>query len=401
MKGNGKISKFSNLILVILAAVICIGCSAKPAPVSTYLSSSPAVSDKLSSSVSGERAVKNVIFCIGDGMGLGQVAIARIRAAGVDGKLYMEQLPITGIVRTHSADSIVTDSAAAATALADGVKTNNGMVGETVDGKKYQTILDAAKAKGMASGLIATSPITDATPACFAAHVKSRKMEDKIAEQLIEDKITVLFGGGREYFLPAGEAHSKRTDTRNLIEEAKSKGYTYIQNAEELRTVKGEKVLGLFQEDALTTEPPEPNLAELTKKAIEILNRQKEGFFLMVEGSQIDWKCHNNDAKSAIEQILDFDEAVKAAVEFAKQDGQTLVIVIADHETGGLTIKGGSLDGNNLDLNWSTRGHSGTPIVMYVFGPKAEEFSGVYDNTEIPRKLAKLLGIQAFPKAIE
>jgi alkaline phosphatase len=200
MKGSGKVLKFSNLILVILLAVICIGCSAKPAPVSTCLSSSSAVNDKLSLSVSGERAVKNVIFCIGDGMGLGQVAIARIKSAGVDGKLYMEQLPVTGIVRTHSADSIVTDSAAAATALADGIKTNNGVVGETADGKKYQTILEAAKAKGMASGLIATSRITDATPACFGAHVKSRKMEDKIAEQLIENEITVLFGGGREYF---------------------------------------------------------------------------------------------------------------------------------------------------------------------------------------------------------
>ena len=144
---------------------------------------------------------------------------------------------------------------------------------------------------------------------------------------------------------------------------------------------------------------PEPDLAELTKKAIEILNSAPHGFFLMIEGSQIDWACHDNNAKEAVKKTLLFDEAVKAAIDFALKDKHTLVIVTADHETGGLTIKkGGDLQGRNLNLKWTTRGHTGLPVPIYAFGPAAGTFTGVYDNTEVPKKIAKLLGIKSFPQ---
>lgn len=354
------------------------------------------------------KEVRNIIFCIGDGMGLGQVMLARMKAAGVGSKLYMERMPVVGIFRTHSANALVTDSAAAGTALAAAVKTNNGMLGMTPDGKKYQTILEAAKAKGMATGLVATSSITGATPAAFASHVKSRYMHEKIAEHLVENKVNVLLGGGRKFFLPKSDIHSGRKDEKDLINVAKRAGYTYVQTAEELKSAQGPYLLGLFQLGPLTTKSPEPTLAQLTAKAIEVLNHtekmlfsSKKGFFLMVEGSQIDWACHDNDANSTLRQTLLFDEAVKVAIEFALKDKRTLVVVTADHETGGLTIEGGNLRGDDLHVSWSTKGHSALPVPIYALGPRAGMFSGVYDNTEVPKKFAQLLGIKPFPKAME
>ena len=355
--------------------------------------------------------VDNVIFCIGDGMGAGQVALAQITSAGMDGKLYLQRMPVVGIIRTHSADYVVTDSAAAATALATGFKTNNKMIATGPDGEKYLTILEAARDAGMTTGLVVTSNITDATPACFGAHNKSRYMESQIAEDLLAEKINVMFGGGREFFLPKATENSKRTDERDLIDEAKDAGYCYAQTADELKSADGLYVIGLFQIGGLTTKPPEPTLAEMTDKAVELLNkkdkkksessRQNKGFFLMVEGSQIDWACHRNDANDTIRQTLRFDEAVRSAVEFALKNRHTIVIVTADHETGGLVIVGGKLPGKNPELYWSTKNHSGLPVPLYAFGPKASIFAGVYDNTEVPKKLAKLLGITSFPRKIK
>ena len=348
-----------------------------------------------------DNKVKNIIFCIGDGMGLGQVFFTRIHDVGVDGKLNMEQMPVTGIIRTHSANALVTDSAAAATAMSSGIKTNNGMLGMNAEKNEYQTILQAAKEQGLMTGLVATSAITHATPAAFASHVESRGMQNQIAEQLLANKVNVLLGGGRAFFLPKTNPNSKRTDEKDLLLEAEKSGYTYIETAEELALAKGEYLLGLFQVDALTTKSPEPTLAELTDKAIEILSVDKQGFFLMVEGSQIDWACHANDIEKNIRQTRLFDEAVKQAIDFAIEDKHTLVLVTADHETGGLTVNGGNLNGQDLDVHWSTGGHTGLPVVVYAFGPGAEQFTGVYDNTDIPKKFAELLGIESFPVAIE
>jgi alkaline phosphatase len=348
--------------------------------------------------------VKNVILFIGDGMGLGPIALARMTAAGPDGKLYMERMPVTGFVRTHSADAFVTDSAAAATALATGMKTNNGMVSVGPDGEKYLTTLEAVQSKGMLTGLIATSSVTHATPACFGAHNQSRQNQPEIAEGLLANKINLIFGGGREYFLPETKAESKRKDEKNLILQAENLGYSYLQTAEQLDSAHGPYVLGLFQSGALTTEPPEPSLAELTQKALEILSQKEKGlfkkdrgFFLMVEGSQIDWACHSNDSDAAIRQLLLFDLAVKAGVDFARNNPQTLVIVTADHDTGGLVISSQKDQKDNLSLSWSTTGHTALPVPLFAFGAKAEIFGGTCDNTDIAKKIAELLGIKSFP----
>lgn len=190
----------------------------------------------------------------------------------------------------------------------------------------------------MATGLVATSTITHATPAAFAAHVKERRDEATIASQLLENRVNVLMGGGKRFFLPQSEAGSKRQDERDLIAEAEKVGYSFVQTKEELKASAGDYLLGLFQLGALTTHPPEPSLAEITAKAIELLSRNEKGFFLMAEGSQIDWAGHANDPDETIRQTLLFDEAVKVALDFAVKDKHTLVIATADHETGGMGI---------------------------------------------------------------
>jgi alkaline phosphatase len=362
----------------------------------TALTGCQAISPPVESS-----AVRNVIFCIGDGMGAAQVAAARITAVGLDGRLVMEKMPYVGLMRTHSSDSAVTDSAAAATALAAGIKTNNRMVGLTPDGKKYVTILEAARDKGMVTGLVCTCSVTHATPAGFAAHVSHRKMEDEIAEQVLENRVNVLFGGGRKFFLPDCGDTGGRKDGRNLIDAAVKNGYEYVEDAQQLQSADGRYVLGLFECGPLTNNPPEPNLVELTAKAIEILSRHRCGFFLMVEASQIDWDCHANNIDGCIEKVLVFDKAIQRALDFALADRHTVVIVTADHETGGLTLQTAENDKLDVAFNWSTKGHSGAAVPVYAFGPGAQVFSGVYDNTDLAKKVAGLLGIKEFPKVTE
>ncbi len=372
------------------------------------LSFYPAPTTTAAYPLTNTKKVRNVILCIGDGMGLSQIAAASTKAGGPAGGLCIERMPVTGLVRTYSANARVTDSAAAGTALAAGIKTNNGMIGVAPDGKPYLTILEAAKARGMATGLAVTSTITHATPAAFASHVKSRATEAAIADQLIANRVNVLFGGGRKYFLPKSDPNSGRKDDRDLIAEARQAGYTYITSDAELRSIRSPYVLGLFQYDALTTVSPEPNLASLTRKAIEVLSTtkgrssdRKRGFFLMVEGSQIDWACHQNLLRHAIRQTLLFDQAVQAAVDFALRDGHTLVIVTADHETGGLTLPEATKTSVEPVGQWSTKGHTSSPVMIGALGPGASSFAGMQDNTDIPKKIARLLGITRFPRPIE
>mgnify|MGYP006280760361 CR=1 FL=1 len=346
--------------------------------------------------------IKNVILFIADGMGPAQVDAARIGALGADGRLHFETMPIVGFSKTHSETNLVTDSAAAGTALASGMKTYNGGICQDKKERKFATILEMAEKKGMSTGLVATSAITHATPASFASHVESRKMEDKIAEQIIENDVDVILGGGRKFFIPEEEDDSGRKDDMDLLKIARKKGWEIIENREELKSVKGDKILGLFQMEALTTEDAEePSIAEMTRKAIEILSRDEDGFFLMVEGSQIDWKCHGNDAEGAIRQTLLFDMAVKEGLDFAQKDGNTLVLVTADHECGGMTINEGELNGDDLELEWTTRHHSGIQVPVYAYGPGALRFTGVMDNTQIPQRMSELLKTVPLPHILD
>ncbi|MHC4264425.1 MAG: alkaline phosphatase [Planctomycetota bacterium] len=387
------------IVLILLFSVALFSCSEKVTLVQEEVLNQEQTTNILTSKIhQEEKEVKNIILLIGDGMGLGQVMTTRLSAIGKDGRLNMEIFPVTGIMKNHSSDALVTDSAASATAMACGIKTNNGMVGMDPDGKKYLSILEAAKKRSMLTGLIATSSITHATPACFGAHVESRDNETAIAKQLIDNKINVLFGGGRTFFLPKKDGGERR-DGLDLIEEAQKQGYVYITTAREMAGINEPYVLGLFQKEALKTTGDEPELSELTEKAIKILNKNEDGFFLMIEGSQIDWASHEHDEKEMIKQTIKFDAAVKVAKDFADRDGHTLVIVTADHETGGLVVLGDE-EGFEIKNKWTSREHSAMPIPVYAFGPGAYMFTGVYDNTDLAKKMAKLLDINDFPRII-
>jgi alkaline phosphatase len=270
------------------------------------------------------------------------------------------------------------------------------MIGMSPDQEPRETILEACMKRGMATGLVATSSITHATPASFASHVSGRSDEPEIATQMLGNRVNVLLGGGREFFIPKSAAGSKRTDNRDLIKEAGKAGYAFARNEAEMDKSSGAYLLGLFQLGALEAESQEPSLAEMTRKAIEALSRNKKIFFLMVEGSQIDWACHGNDLDAMIGQVLEFDEAVKTALDFAVRDSHTIVIVTADHETGGLGIVEGSLDGRDLKAGWLTKDHTPVMTPLFAFGPGCEKFTGVLENTEIPKILAGLIGIDSF-----
>ncbi len=291
----------------------------------------------------------NVILFISDGCGPASFTLARTYLTDVLGG---EGLAVDGVqvgaVRTRSADSRVTDSAAGATAFACGIKTNNGALAVDPDGKPHTTVLEAAEARGMATGLVVTSTITHATPAAFAAHVPSRGMTAEIATQEIAQGIEVLFGGGTMDFLPA-EAGGSRTDGRNLFDEARRAGYQIVRSRAEFDAELRAPVLGLFAPGHMAYEidrdpAREPSLAEMMRKAIDLLKDDPDGFFLMVEGSRIDHAAHGNDAAAHLHDILAFDEAVAAALDFARADGQTLIVSTSDHETGGLTL-GRNIDG--------------------------------------------------------
>lgn len=346
-------------------------------------------------------SLRNIVICIGDGMGVNQVALARRRGAGTDGRLWMERMPCTGLVRTHNIEGRITDSAASITAILCGVKTQNGTIGQSPDGVAWMSVARRLQEEGYRLGAVATSTITHATPAGTVAHVPSRGAQTDIAVQMFEAKMDVLLGGGWKYWLPESEAGGVRTDNRNLLVEAKWNGYRIVKTREQMETVSAGPVLGLFQEDALTTLAPEPALAEMTCTALRILTTGPESsapFLLLVEGSQIDWACHHNNEGVCVRQTLLFDMAVKEVLDFAAADRQTLVLVTADHETGGLSLN--EDDDGRIRVKWSTGGHSAADVPLYAFGPGAERFYGVLDNTEIAVRIARLLGIGDFPRCL-
>ena len=316
---------------------------------------------------------KNVILLIGDGMGPEPVGLAIYYNRfmnGMDKRLNLERLMAggnTGYCLTYQYGTVITDSASAATALASGVKTRDAIIGKDHDGRPMKTITDIATQLGKSAGLISNTRITHATPAAFYAHIIHRDMENEIASQLIErGDLNVAFSGGAQHFIPAGlkvEEHfdlkgidtkagwggSKRKDNRDLIGEARRKGYAIVANDQELSVLEAkntDKVLGLFSASgfpsAIDRQPHHqtgvPTLSQLTEKALEILKKNPQGFFLMVEGGQIDWVAHGNDVASVLHEMWEFDRAIGVVMSFAESNPDTLIVVTADHDTGGLAI---------------------------------------------------------------
>jgi alkaline phosphatase len=390
--------------IIITLCLAFVGCEKTP-PVSDDFSFYTPSENQTPFPLVPEGPVENVILMIGDGMGITHIAATRTIVLGARGRLAIERLPVTGIIDHYSTDEFVSGSAATATSLATGYKTIAGMIAMLPDGTPALTILEAARARGMATGLVATSTITHATPAAFAAHIHDRDLETEIAVQLIESKVNVLFGGGRALFKPELSGYKfRRTDGRDLITEARRAGYDYMETREALMEAKPQSdyLLGLFCDGYLLNRETEPKLAEMTDKALEILSRNESGFFLMVEGSQIDWGAEENDLNYTIRELLHFDLAVQRAIHFSIDDKKTLLVVTADHETGGMFISNeppNNPDGR-INIRWGTDEHTGAPVAVFAYGPYAERFMGWYDNTEIPKKIANILGITDFPRKI-
>ena len=325
---------------------------------------------------------KNIILLIGDGMGVTQIFSG---LTANKGHLFLENCKAIGFSETQSADNYITDSAAGGTALSTGKRTYNGAVAVDINKKPLKTILEAAEENGLATGLVSTSAITHATPAVFIAHQPQRNMYEEIAADFLKTNIDVFIGGGKDHF-------TKRKDGRNLVKELKAKGYRYEEDINKIKRVKKGKLA------ALTADVHNPRIKErgdmlpiATKTAINILSKNKKGFFLMVEGSQIDWGGHANSAIYVVEEMLDFDRAIGKALEFAAKDGETLLVVTADHETGGMAITDGSIKNGNLTAAFPTHHHTAVMVPVFSYGPGAEEFTGIMKNTDIHDKMEKLL----------
>jgi alkaline phosphatase len=325
---------------------------------------------------------KNIIFMIGDGMGIAQV-FGGMTANG--GKLFLENFKYVGFSRTQSADNYVTDSAAGGTALSSGYKTYNGAIGVDMNKKSQPNIREYAEEQGIATGVVSTSAITHATPASFMAHQPQRKMYEEIAGDFLNTNVDVFIGGGYDHF-------TKRKDGRNLAKELKDKGYKVLRDMKEIAKVKDGKLAGLT---APTHNPRYEERGDMlpvaTQTALNILDNDKDGFFLMVEGSQIDWGGHQNDTHFVVNEMLDFDRAIGVALEFAAKNKETLIVVTADHETGGMAVLGGKYKSGMVKGGYATGHHSGVPVPVFAFGPGAEEFMGFMENIDIPKKLKAMM----------
>lgn len=329
--------------------------------------------------------VKNVIIMIGDGMGVTQV-FAGLTAN--KGSLYLDKTHFVGFSKTSSADAYVTDSAAGGTAIACGIKTNNGSIGIDVDGNPVKSLLEHASDNGFSTGVVVTCDVTHATPASFVAHQENRKMAEEIAVDFVNSDLSVFIGGGKRNF-------HNRSDSLDLLKELEERGFQLAFTMDDVKQVKEGKLAGLVAERHPETYPERGELLpDGVQTAINILKNNDQGFCLMIEGSQIDWAGHENHKDATISEMLDFDRAIKVAFDYADQDPHTLVIVTADHETGGMAIIGGDMETGEVEAAFTTKGHTPVMVPVFAYGAGAVEFAGIYENTDILTKILNLYGIE-------
>jgi len=389
-------------------------------------------------------AADSAILFIGDGMGPVQIQVTRAAAGG--DRLAMETLPFSGFATTINVEGKTTDSAAAGTALATGHKTNNGMIAEAPDGKRLATILERARSMYKATGVITTDSLWGATPASFATHAESRGMSAEIAAQMSRSGADVMLGFWKDQLLPTS-AGGKRTDGRDLIAEMQKAGYQVVYTRDELAAARSEKLVGLFEDGATA-----PSISDMVSATVKRLSQNPKGFFLIVEGARTDWFSHDNDPAGAVLATRELDAAIATATDFARERGRILVVVTADHETGGPVVTDGgklgvlsgvrqsseemagklSKERDNVGevlrlgagiadvtageaekihtaenpssaiaavisaragISWTTGGHTANRVRVFAFGPGAQQLSGDLDNTEIPKRIADSIGV--------
>jgi len=369
---------------------------------------------------------RNVIFIQGDGLGLSHRELIRLATVGKDGQLAMDSLEFAGWTYTDSADpeDAVTDSAAGATAFASGVRTYNGAVGVDADGDRAPTLLEHARRAGKATGLVTTAQVTDASPAAFGAHVPDRGDQSEIARQFLESsRPDVILGGGEDWWYPAGDpgewpdnpakdpTEASRGTEGNLVERAQDLGYTYVTDADELDDARGRRLLGLFANEEMFEQrnegegdiyDPEVPLVDMADKALDVLSRDRDGFFLFIEEEGVDEFAHRSNATRTIQAGQALDETVELALEFQERHPDTLVLVVGDHATGGLAIENVDaadesgagataedgpypIPGTDLEftVDWTTGGHTGDATPITAQGPGAQRLGGAQQNIDV------------------
>jgi alkaline phosphatase len=336
---------------------------------------------------------KNIIILIGDGMGINYVGANLLQ----DKNSPFYQFTTTGFSITCSADHLITDSAAGATALATGYLTKNKYISVDTLGNPLYTLFELAEKLNLSTGIVVTASVAHATPGAFVAHSISRYDQTLIASQMIEKDIDIVIGGGLKYFIPKNDS-GEREDNKDLTKELINKNYIFTKNYPDLKSIPDsiKQIYALFADDGLP-EASKRNysLGDLTKAALTHLKNDSDGFVLMIEGSQIDWAGHDHKSQMLIDEMKDFSTAIKEALDFARQDKNTLVVVTSDHETGGMSIIKTNNSVNDLEpeleLGYTSTGHTPSPVGIFAFGPGEELFKGIMNINHIGQKLFYLL----------
>lgn len=379
-------NKISRICIVMLLAVLLLpvesSAQSRRDKEQTYVLEQPYEVTKITPPQG--KKIKNVILMIGDGMSLMHVYSAWTANRG---KLFLDNCQAVGLSKTYCADKLITDSGAGGTAIATGQKTNYHSVGVDTQGRPLKSLVDLAAAKGKSTGIAVTCRLWDATPADFCCHNKDRDAEAEIVADYVNCNADYVFGGGAKLF-------ENREDERDLFKELRDKGFQTPRSWDELVDIKSGKVFAVpYPVDTPLPAERGDLLARASLKGIELLDQNKNGFFMMIEGSQLDDYGHFNDLDLLMQETHDFDRTIGAIYEWAAKDGETLVVVTADHETGGLTLVDGDLAEGKIVCKFSTGGHSGVMVPVYAFGPGAEEFTGIFENTAIFDKIKKLLNL--------
>ncbi|MFW5757282.1 MAG: alkaline phosphatase [Bacteroidota bacterium] len=328
--------------------------------------------------------VENVILMIADGMSLTQVSTAWVANRG---KLNLDNFTHTGITLTYAANKLITDSGASGTALATGNKTKYHAVGVDSSGNPVPSIMDLAVQKGLGTAVVVTCGLTDATPATFCASNSDREKQEDIALDYLTVNADYIFGGGRKRF-------NQRTDKRDILKEMQDVGYQVTTSWEETRKISSGKVFAVVEDGQLPMAPERGDIfQDAVMQAIDIISKKEKGFFAMFEGSRIDDCGHWHDIPALLGEIYDFDQTVGKVLQWAEKDGKTLVVVLADHETGGLTLLDGDIQSGTVKGHFSTGGHSDIMVPVFAYGPQAHLFTGIFENTDVFYKIKQLLDL--------
>jgi len=348
------------------------------------------------SAFADERRPQNVVLMIGDGMGVGDLSAASAILHGPAGALALESAPIACLVRTYAGNNLTTDSGAASTAMATGHKVPTTAISTLPGGRVPVTLLEAAETAGLATGLLTTSGLADATPAGFLVHAEDRYKYAKIFSAILDSRYDILMGGTWIHHHRAKRDEAYLELLGRAVEIGTASGYHVVRDPADLAGTPT-PILALFDPRGESASAHGPELVVTTEFLLDGLDRQPGGFFAVIENEVADEQGHNNNVAGVVAAVREFDEAVRFAVGWAEDRGDTLVVVTADHDTGGLGVVDGGYDDGVAEVRWASDNHTAQWVPLFAFGPGAEQFSGVIENSDIGVLIAKLLGIEHFP----